>query len=103
MSNRSVQAQASPARSSGEKRRFPRTRMLKAGKVILSEQSTIDCTIRDFSPGGARLVFAAPTPLPKLFRLLIVATDNMVPATLVWQKGLAAGVSFELPKDLGPR
>jgi hypothetical protein len=96
-------AQSRKALTPSEKRRFQRARMLKAGKVILSEWSTIDCVIRDLSPGGARLVFAAPTPLPKSFRLLIVATGNMLPATVIWQKGVAAGISFELPTDLAPR
>src|SRR5881275_2472326 len=86
-----------------DRRKFPRKRMLLSGQVILSQRSTINCTIRDWNPGGARLVFSAPTQLPQLFRLLIVSTGIMVPATLVWQRGLAAGVSFEIPENLVPR
>lgn len=89
--------------TNADRRGYPRKKTLLAGRVLLSEWSTLDCTIRDWSPAGARLVFSVPIELPRLFRLLIVSTGKMVPATLVWQKGLAAGVSFELPANLGPR
>src|SRR5437763_3067486 len=96
----SHKAHASP---NGDKRRHSRKRTLKTGKVILSDSASIDCVIREVSPTGARLVFGGPTVLPKLFRLLFVETGSVRPAILVWQKGLAAGVCFELPEQLAPR
>ena len=96
-------SQAAHPLPAGDKRKYPRTRTLKTGRVILSDTTSLSCLIRDVSPAGARLVFGGPAVLPMLFRLLFVDTDTMRVATLVWQKGLAAGVSFEVPEQLGPR
>ena len=57
----------------------------------------LDCTIRDVSDTGARLQFGGPTELPTEFRLLIVSSNQLVPAQLAWQRGLAAGVHFTGP------
>ena len=74
-----------------------RRRALKAGKVVLSDWKVMDCTIRDLSDGGARLEFGTVFELPHEFRLLVVATNLMIPAELAWQRGQAAGVRFTGP------
>jgi len=71
-----------------------RQRTLKAAKVVLSDWTTIDCTIRDISKGGARLVFGDAFSLPGEFRLLIVMSNTIIPARLLWQRGQTAGVAF---------
>jgi hypothetical protein len=76
-----------------------RKRTLKAAKVILTDWTTIDCTIRDISEGGARLVFGDAFKLPEEFRVLIVMTNTVVPAKLLWQRGLTAGVAFTGPEE----
>ncbi len=78
-------------------RNSPRKRMLKAGRVIVDHQLTIDCIIRDMGEGGARLVFGAPMALDGDLELLVVATQTVFPALLVWHRGLAAGVRFVGP------
>lgn len=76
-----------------------RQRTLKAAKVILTDWSTLDCTIRDISESGARLVFGDAFSLPEEFRLLLVSGNTIVPVRLLWQRGLAAGVAFTGPEE----
>jgi len=76
-----------------------RQRTLKAAKVILTDWTMIDCTIRDISKDGARLVFGDAFALPQEFRVLIVMTNTIVPVRLLWQRGLTAGVTFTGPEE----
>ena len=77
-----------------ERRGGGRLRTLKEGRILTSDSTTLDCTIRDLSAGGAKLAFAGPTAIPQEFRLLMKATNMLVPARLVWQRGLFAGIAF---------
>lgn len=77
-----------------ERRNERRVRMLKEGKVLLSDFVSANCTVRDISPSGARLELEGPISLPADFRLWIVSVEMMLPATAVWQRGLEAGVRF---------
>ena len=81
-----------------DKRRSPRRRQLKDGKVVLSNWTTVDCTIRDVSDGGVRLTFGGPTGLPEMFKLLFVSGHCMRDVRTVWQKGLSAGLEFTGPE-----
>jgi hypothetical protein len=84
-----------PADENAEKRGSPRRRMLKQGRVILSDSTTITCIIRDMSETGARIVFGGPVHLPESFRLAIVNSDDVHAVNLIWHRGFAAGVSFQ--------
>jgi hypothetical protein len=96
-------ANASPAPAERiERRHHHRRRVLKAGKIVLSGWSTIDCTVRDLTNGGARLAFAGPTELPPSFWLLVPSDDKLVPAEPIWQRGLLAGIVFTGPERRAP-
>ena len=86
----------SPSRiqDNAEKRGAPRRRMLKQGRVILSDSTTISCIIRDMSETGARIVFGGPVHLPEVFRLALVNADDVYAVDLIWHRGFAAGVSI---------
>lgn len=77
-----------------EHRRQHRRRTLKQAKVILSDWSSMDCTIRDVSDSGARIEFEGAVSLPAEFRVLFVTEQEIVPAERLWQRGLSAGVAF---------
>ena len=77
-----------------DRRSERRQKVLKEGKVLLSERVSIDCLVRDISSGGARLEFFAPVNLPREFRLRIVSADLTVPAAIAWERQLEAGVRF---------
>ncbi len=79
-----------------------RKRTLKAAKAVLTNWTTIDCTIRDISETGARLVFGDVVKLPEEFRVLTVMTNTIVPVRLLWQRGLTAGVAFTGPEEAVP-
>lgn len=53
-----------------EKRRHPRIRALKAARAVIGNgHSTFDCTIRNLSAGGAKIVFESTIPIPQAFEL----------------------------------
>ena len=56
-----------------ELRRDRRSRVLKSGRIIVSDHShKIDCTVRDLSDSGARLVVPSSTfGVPPEFKLAI--------------------------------
>ena len=71
-----------------------RSRALKPGKVVLTEWTVLDCTVRDLTESGARLEFGTAMELPPEFRLQIGVGGATRNAKLAWQRGLAAGVLF---------
>ena len=77
-----------------ERRTERRIKVLKEGKVMLTDCVSVDCIVRDMSPGGARLKFEGPVYLPVEFHLRIVSADLTIPATPAWQKQSEAGVRF---------
>jgi hypothetical protein len=81
--------------SKTERRRAPRRRVLKAGKVIFGRLtgSAIDCTILDVSDIGAKLR-AGVFDVPDTFRLLVVSEGVAIPVKRVWQDGDFIGVYF---------
>ena len=85
--------------SGSEHRRTRRQRTLKQGKVVLSDWTTLDCTIRDINAEGAKIVLGGATSLPPEFRLISVVSNTIVPVRLEWQRGLSAGVAFAGPEE----
>jgi hypothetical protein len=77
-----------------DRRQERRLRVLKAGKVLLSDWLSVDCTVRDISSAGARLEFDVPVSLPGEFRLKLVSADLTIPAVCAWQRRLEAGIRF---------
>lgn len=80
----------------------PRKRMLKEGKLLLSEWSVIDCVIRDMSETGARVALSGPMALPDGLRLLVVSSNELYPVRVAWQRGQMAGLQFTGPPGEPP-
>lgn len=80
-----------------EKRRHPRRRVLKSGKIAFNgRHSTFDCTVRNLSDGGALLLFPRPPVLPAAFELRL--EDGTVhECRQAWQSMTAMGVAFIEP------
>jgi len=88
-----------------ERRRFPRSRVLLAGKICYGDQQTIsiDCTVRGLSPIGATVRILATQALPAQFILMLVASGVAHEARVVWRRGEFLGLSLGEAKDLkGP-
>jgi hypothetical protein len=77
-----------------ERRRERRQKVLRQGKVMLTEWVAVDCLVRDLSRGGARLEFAGPVSLPSAFQLRLVSADLTIPAAPAWQRRGEAGIRF---------
>ncbi len=77
-----------------ERRRQPRLRALKAGRVILpGGNSTFDCMIRNLSPIGARVIFESTADIPPQFRLRF-EDGTTHDCAVKWRKPREIGVEF---------
>jgi hypothetical protein len=78
-----------------ENQRTPRRRVLKGGRIVFNNKtSTIDCTARNISDGGAMLLIPNPLGVPDSF-LLFVGEDPPRSCTVRWRSATAIGVSFD--------
>ncbi len=79
-----------------DKRKAPRRRVLKEGKIVFADaMRVIDCTIRDMSPEGARLLISNTIGVPDSFNLYEKSTGLLYPANVVWRQSNALGVRFD--------
>lgn len=77
------------------KRGARRARVLKQGKILLPNNMTpIDCTVRDLSETGAKLILADPAAIPGEFRLVFAADRMMRDVVVMWRRAEALGVRF---------
>ena len=84
-----------------DRRREPRLRSLLPGKIVFDSKCTMmDCTVRNISASGARVVMADAYRLRQEFNLRIPHRDEMYRATVVWRKGDFAGFSLSAVKDI---
>ena len=77
-----------------ERRGERRQKVLKEGKVMLTDWVSVNCVVRDISASGARLEFDRPVYLPSEFHLCIVSADLTFPAVPAWQRRSEAGIRF---------
>jgi hypothetical protein len=72
-----------------------RKRCLLQGRVAFNfKGSTFDCTVRNISDTGARLVFPDTVVLPREFSLTIESQSMTSNVRLMWSTGKEAGVRF---------
>jgi len=78
-----------------DKRATPRHRTLKSGLIAFNNsQSTISCTVRNLSDGGADLKVASVLGIPDEFELRL-SDHTKHQCTVVWKKVDEIGVKFE--------
>ena len=78
-----------------EKRMSPRHRVLKHGTLAFAGGGGVDCTVRNVSPGGARLDVANPFRLPQSFTLVIATNKLTRRCRPVWCRNTRIGVAFD--------
>ena len=90
--------------------RPPRQRAFLNGRLVYGDGAfTLDCSIRDISIGGAKVVLTKSEPLPADVYLIIVKYCVAHRARIVWMKFPARGLKFSetyqlgatLPEELG--
>ena len=77
-----------------ERRLFERRQALKPGRIVFNRaSSTINCTMRNQSDGGALLDVASVLGIPDAFELRL---DGHSPRTsrVVWRKAHTVGIEF---------
>jgi two-component system cell cycle response regulator len=88
-------AASGPRSETTERRREPRMRTLKQGRIYLDGlQSTIDCTVRNLSTNGAGLRLPGPTAIPEFFRLRISDSGALRRCRKCWHLNNDLGVEF---------
>jgi hypothetical protein len=77
-----------------KERSTARGRVFKGAKITFRRRTaTIDCTVRDISDGGARLLLASVVGIPDSFELTIPG-EPVRQCRLVWRKSEQIGVAF---------
>jgi len=72
-----------------------RKRTCLSGKLVFGEGAfTLDCTIRNISEGGARVILAKRQPLPPDLYLIVVKHCVAHQAKVVWLNFPARGLQF---------
>ena len=80
-----------------EQRQPPRTRVLKAAKVIFNQHgSVINCTVCNLSNSGACLQVSSPVELPETFELSFDSFRSVRRSQVRWRTQSTIGVSFSL-------
>lgn len=78
-----------------ERRAQPRSRALKAARIILpGGYSTFDCMVRNLSEGGAKLVMETTAGVPDEFNLRF-EDGSIRPCRACWRNAKELGVSFD--------
>ena len=78
-----------------ESRHSQRARMLRAGKIVFNNKSSvIDCMVRNLSPAGACLLVPNVIGVPTTFELLIEGEGASRPCTTIWNNQNRIGIEF---------
>ena len=76
-----------------ERRKGNRSKSLLGARIVFNNRaSTIDCTIRNISDQGARLVFGSPVAAPDEFDLVISQKEMRHRCRVAWRKADEMGV-----------
>jgi hypothetical protein len=90
--------QAPPYR---ERRVTQRRRVFYGGKIVgLHDALSADCTIRDLSPQGARIVATLPKGAGLGSALIVVRNGTLHEYRMAWRHDAQIGLSFESSVDL---
>jgi PilZ domain len=78
-----------------ERRQNLRPRVIYSGVLAFNERrSTVECVVRNFSDGGARIELENPALLPEQIDLFIPKKNRSYRAAIVWANEGQAGLTF---------
>jgi hypothetical protein len=79
-----------------DQRAEPRGRTLKRGLIVFHNGSSVfDCTVKNLSLRGAKLLFGESAGVPNHFDLAIRPNRARRPCTVRWRNETALGISFD--------
>ena len=77
-----------------ERRKTPRSRTLKSGKIVLNlHSSVVDCTVRNLTDHGALLFVQSLVGIPESFEL-VLENQAQRDCHVVWRGDNRLGVEF---------
>jgi PilZ domain len=80
-----------------------RARVLKSAKIIsMNQVSVFDCTIRDMSETGAKLICADPLSVANIFQFMVPSENSIRDARVVWRREGMLGIEFTSEKTKAP-
>ena len=68
---------------------------LRAKVLFNNRQSSMDCTMRDYSPRGAHLIFSDSVTVPDAIEVEIPHKAKILPAKVSWRKSGEVGVEWQ--------
>lgn len=75
--------------------RSMRQRALKGAVISYSDGAiSLDCLVRDYSPGGVKIKLVSDTPVPNSFSLHIPTDGIRAQCEVRWRRGVEIGVEF---------
>jgi PilZ domain len=88
-------AERHPMAPIADRRRAPRLRSLLTGTIAFDDNnSTMDCTVRNISAWGAKIVLPDAFRVPDDFNLVVPHHDQTHRAKVIWRKGESAGLAL---------
>jgi hypothetical protein len=78
-----------------DRRIHARHRVFKGGRLAFNSGGSVECTVRNISPSGARVDVTSPIALPEQFTLLIHADQFKRRCHPVWTHETHIGVAFD--------
>jgi hypothetical protein len=84
-----------------DKRRAPRNRSLLQGRVVYNDGlASMDCVVRNQSPGGMRLAISQAVILPDEFDLHIPKKNEVHRVRMRWRSADEVGVAYVRASDV---
>lgn len=78
-----------------ERRKSVRDRTFLGGVIAFNKRnSTMDCTVRNLSPEGAKVTFTNTAAIPDRFDLVIDRKQRSFNARVIWRGAEEAGLAF---------
>ena len=85
------------------KRKAVRSRVLKGAKIVsMDKWSVVDCTIRDLSTTGARIICGDQAAVANEFRFMIPSENTICTAKVIWRREDMLGIVFTSEKTKAP-
>ena len=79
-----------------EQRKVTRARTVYRGSIIFNSQnSTIDCLVRNFSEVGAKIIVGETLSFPQKFELNVPQKGRSYNAMVIWRAGEEVGIAFQ--------
>jgi hypothetical protein len=78
-----------------ERRAATRHRVLRAGTILVGDDGSINCMVRNMSNTGAMLNVTSSVGIPEHFNLILSPDGRHMSCRVMWREQIRIGVAFE--------